>query len=120
MARSEEFVAYILELLSDLGAVRARAMFGGHGLYLDDLMFGILSDVLVYFKADDTNRESFEAADLEPFRLESKNATMSYYTVPDQALDDAEIMCHWGRLGVEASKRAGKKKPKKKESKGLA
>ncbi|MBT5708161.1 MAG: TfoX/Sxy family protein [Verrucomicrobia bacterium] len=114
MAKSAEFVSYILELLSDLGAVRSRAMFGGYGLYLEDQMFGILADDVVYFKVDDANRGTFEDAGLEPFRLESKNATMSYYTVPDAAMDDAKIMCEWARFGVEAAQRAGKNKSKKK------
>jgi DNA transformation protein len=89
-------------------------MFGGYGLYLEDQMFGILEDDVVYFKVDDANRGTFEDAGLEPFRLESKNATMSYYTVPDAAMDDAKIMCEWARLGVEAALRAGKNKSKKK------
>ena len=117
MAKSEEFVSYILELLRDLGAVRSRAMFGGYGLYLEDQMFGILADDVVYFKVDDVNRETFEIAGLEPFRLESKNATMSYYTVPDAAMDDAQIMCEWAGLGLEAARRAGKKKSQKKRIK---
>lgn len=30
-----EFVSYIAELLQQMGAVRAKRMFGGHGLFLD-------------------------------------------------------------------------------------
>ena len=67
MVARNEFVEYTLELLADLGAVRARSMFGGYGLYLDDLMFGIIADDVVYFKVDDTNRDIFLSAGLEPF-----------------------------------------------------
>ncbi|MEE4377490.1 MAG: hypothetical protein V2J55_08250 [Candidatus Competibacteraceae bacterium] len=33
MAKDDEFVSYLLELLKSFGTVRARAMFGGYGLY---------------------------------------------------------------------------------------
>ncbi len=110
MAGHNEFVEYLLEGLADLGAVRARKMFGGYGLYLDDLMFGIVADDVVYIKVDDLNREMFLSAGLEPFRLESKNAVMSYYTVPEEAMDDAVVLCQWARRGVEASQRGKKAK----------
>jgi len=110
MVARNEFVEYTLELLADLGAVRARSMFGGYGLYLDDLMFGIIADDVVYFKVDDTNRDIFLSAGLEPFRLESKNAVMSYYTVPEEAMDEAAVMCLWARRGVEAAQRGAKTK----------
>ncbi len=110
MARSREFVDYLMELMVGLGEVRARAMFGGFGIYHDDLMFALVADEVLYVKVDDESKPTFEAAGGEPFRLESKNAVMAYYTVPDAALDDAEIMMHWARLGVDAAMRA---KPRK-------
>ena len=118
MARRSEFVDYTLELLADLGPVRAKSMFGGFGLYREDRMFGIIADEVVYFKVDDVNRKAFEDEGLEPFRLESKNAVMSYYTVPESAMDDAVEMCRWGRLGVDAALRSRKKKRAKKRNTG--
>ncbi len=119
MATHDEFVDYTLELMACLGAVRARKMFGGYGIYLDDLMFGIVADDVVYLKADDLSRESFVQAGLEPFRLESKNAVMSYFTVPEEAMDDANLMCEWAQRGLDAAQRAAKaKRPRKKRKKG--
>ncbi len=34
MKKSNEFIEYLLELLQGVGEVKARAMFGGYGLYL--------------------------------------------------------------------------------------
>ncbi|MGI9286664.1 MAG: TfoX/Sxy family protein, partial [Pseudomonadales bacterium] len=45
-----EFVNFLLEQLSPIGPVRARGMFGGHGVYLEDLMFGLIADETLYFK----------------------------------------------------------------------
>ena len=37
MARSSEFVEFVLESLRPLGGVSARRMFGGFGIYKDGL-----------------------------------------------------------------------------------
>ena len=42
------FVAHCLELLSPLGEARARRMFGGHGLYVDDLFVAIVAGERLY------------------------------------------------------------------------
>ncbi|MEK7716517.1 MAG: TfoX/Sxy family protein, partial [Pseudomonadota bacterium] len=52
MARHSEFVEFVLELLTPIGAVRARAMFGGFGIYRGDTFFAIIVDDKLYFKAD--------------------------------------------------------------------
>ena len=44
MPKRSEFVDYLVENLQSLGVVRARAMFGGFGIYLNDLMFGLVAD----------------------------------------------------------------------------
>jgi len=40
----KEFVSYVVELLQPMGAVCAKSMFGGHGVFLDGLMFGLIAD----------------------------------------------------------------------------
>ena len=42
----DDFVDLCRELLSPAGAVRAKRMFGGHGLYVDDLFVAIVTGVL--------------------------------------------------------------------------
>jgi DNA transformation protein and related proteins len=40
---------------------------------------------------------------------------MNYRRAPDEVYDDAEEMRRWARLAIEASLRAPKKKPKRKD-----
>jgi DNA transformation protein len=105
---ANEFVAYILEQLFPLGSVRAKRMFGGYGVYLEEVFFAIIVDDTLYLKADDGNRGYFEALDLRPFRYQSKGKelTMSYYPLPDEALEDREEMLVWARRSIEAALRA--------------
>jgi len=58
---------HCLELLSPLGDVRAKRMFGGHGLYIDDLFVALIAFDRLYLKADEVSRPDFTAAGCEPF-----------------------------------------------------
>ena len=116
MAKKSEFVEYLLELLSDFGYVRSRSMFGGYGIYRDDLMFGLVADDQLYLKVDDDNRPAFEEEGSEPF-IYVKNGqpmAMSYYLVPESALDNPMEMQHWAQLAFDAALRAKKTGKKKK------
>jgi len=44
MAKKGEFIEYLLEQMQDVGPVNARAMFGGHGIYHDGIMFALVTD----------------------------------------------------------------------------
>jgi DNA transformation protein len=53
------FVARVLGLLLPLGPVQARAMFGAHGLYLDGLIFAVVTKDALFFKIDAISRDRF-------------------------------------------------------------
>jgi len=117
MARQDSFVEYMLELLEPLGPVRARAMFGGWGIYSGGVMFGLIAEGRLFLKVDDVTRPVFEAAGGEPFVYTGaqKPTTMSYWTAPADAQDDALALLPWPRRAVEAAQRAAtQKKPAKK------
>lgn len=104
----DEFTAHCSELLSPLGPVRARRMFGGHGLYLDDLFVAIIAGEQLYLKTDAQSRPRFEAAGCTPFsyQREGKTATLGYYRPPEEALESPALMQPWARLALEAALRA--------------
>ncbi len=108
MTKRDEFVDHVLDMLTTLGAVRARAMFGGWGVYLDDVMFGLIAGDTLYFKVDNSNRGEFEAAGSSPFVYTGKNRpiTMSYYEAPADALEDRDALQALARGAVAAALRA--------------
>lgn len=109
MNRKNTFIAYLLEHLEPLGPVRARKMFGGYGLFLNDRMFGLVSKDAFYLKVDHRNRPDFEAAGSEPFSYEraGKPYSMSYFLVPPEVLEDTDTLCDWAKKAWEAALRAG-------------
>ncbi|MEK7435654.1 MAG: TfoX/Sxy family protein [Pseudomonadota bacterium] len=109
---SDEFVDYVLELFGPFGTVAARRMFGGHGVYLDGLMFAIISGDSLYLKADEMNRIEFEQAGCGIFAYARKGrrATLNFFRAPEDAMESAELMLPWARTAYAAALRANAKK----------
>lgn len=109
-SHEREFVNFVVESLQPLGPVVARRMFGGHGIFLDGLMFALIASDQLYLKVDDQNRGAYEAAGLQPFTYSGKGRPiqMSYYEAPSEGFDDPEILCDWAREAYAAALRAKK------------
>ena len=117
MARQNEYVAYVLELMSPLGAVSSRAMFGGHGIYAGSQIIAIVVDDILYLKADDESRAMFDERGLEPFSYTSEGKTyaMSYFRAPDEAFDAPHAMLPWAKAALAAAVRKAARKPARKK-----
>ena len=108
MAEHSPYVISILTLMTPLGDVRAKRMFGGYGLFLDDCMFALISrGEELFLKADDGNRDSFGALGRQ------SHGKMPYYSVPEGALGDWSQTEPWAMGATAAAKRT--KKPKKRK-----
>ena len=113
----DSFKAYVLDQLSALPDVRARAMFGAHGIYSGDHFFGILDDGRLFFKTDPTNAKAYTDRGMGPFTYESKNKvmTMSYHEVPPEVLESVPELLDWARAAIRlAATKTKTKKPVKK------
>lgn len=108
MPNTAGFVTHALDLLALVGPVRARAMFGGHGLYARGVMFGLLDDDELFLKTDETSRPRFVEAGCRRWVYVDKKQRMentSYFRPPDEAHEDAETMAPWARLALESALR---------------
>ena len=101
-------IGAILDSLHPLGPVRSRAMFGGHGIYLEDTMFGLVADGVLYLKVDAHNRRSFEREGQTPFTYikNGKPVQMSFWRAPEVIFSDERALLTWARPAVEAAQRA--------------
>ncbi len=119
MAVSPAFSTHVTDLLKGFGAFGLRRMFGGAGLFRDDLMFGLIADDTLYFKVDDENRPDFEAQGMRPFtyQVKSRNSrsVMAYFQVPPDLLEEPGELVAWAEKAYAAAVRAAKKKPPRKK-----
>ncbi len=113
-------VGLLIDRLAPLGAVTARAMFGGHGLYLDGLMFGLVWADAAYLKVDDLTRGDYERAGMPPFRPYADRAiAFSYFELPPAALREPEALREFASRAHGAARRAQAKKAERSESRRI-
>ena len=107
MRVSAGFREFVLDQLASVDGLRAQAMFGGVGLYAEDVFFGILAADVLFFKVDDTTRREYETAGSSPFKPYADRAmTMPYYNVPVVVLEDAGRLGEWAARAVAVAKTA--------------
>ena len=113
----DSFKEFVLDQLSALPDVRAKAMFGAHGLYSGDHFFGILDEGRLFFKTDARSQADYTARGMGPFTYESKGKvlTMSYHEVPPDVLEQPQELAEWARkaIGVAASAKKPARLPKR-------
>lgn len=114
-SEDNEFVAYVVELMQPVGPVIAKRMFGGYGIFLNGLMFAIVVDGYLYFKADKSNENDFIGKGLQMFTYTKKDKEMriSYYQAPEETLEDMEEMYNWARKAYMTAVKAASTKRKK-------
>jgi DNA transformation protein len=110
-----EFTYYVVNLMQSIGPVSAKFMFGGYGIFLEGLMFGLVADSVLYLKVDKETENEFKAKRLEKFTYNKKGKEfkMSYYQAPEEALEDGEEMNSWAAKAYSTALRAASKKRKK-------
>ena len=107
MRVTDGFRAFVLEQLAGVESVRARGMFGGVGLYANDVFFGILAADSLYLKVDDSNRGLYDAPGMTALKPHSdKPMRMSYYQVPVDVLEDRDELAVWAPASVRVAARA--------------
>jgi DNA transformation protein len=99
------FVAHCLELLASAGPARSRRMFGGHGLYVDDLFIGIVIGDRLYLKADAASQPAFAAEGCQPFVYDGRGKVVSlgYWSAPPEAMESPARMLPWARRALQAA-----------------
>jgi DNA transformation protein len=112
---SPSFRNFVLEQLGrTVRGLRDKSMFGGVGIYADDLFFALIDDDTLYFKVDDSNRPDYEARGRGPFRPYGEGGeVMQYYEVPVDLLEDPEALRPWAEKAIDVARRAKGKRSRR-------
>lgn len=102
------FKDYVLDQLSALADVRARAMFGAHGLYQGEEFFAILDEGRLFFKTDASSETDYTSRGMGPFTYEQggKLRTMCYHEVPPEILEQPLELAIWARRAIQVARSA--------------
>jgi len=111
MAVSESYLAFVIEQLEGLRGVVTKRMFGGIGIYRNEMFFAVIDNDTLFFKVDDELRQRYRSAGMPAFApMPGKPAMEGYYQVPPDVLEDAARLDEWARASIAV---AGKKPAKK-------
>lgn len=113
---ADGFRDLLVELFEPVGGVTFRKMFGGLGIFRQGLMFGLVADDTLYFKADDATSISFKAEGSGPFVYYGKDrpVAMQYWRLPERLYDDPDEFRKWALDAFAVAERAREEKPKRK------
>ena len=104
------------ELFAALAPVTVRRMFSGRGVYHQGRMIAAEIGGVMHLKADALTAPKFAAAGAKQWtyqRPSGKPVAWPYWTIPDEALDDPDLMATWARLAWEAALRSPEKAPRR-------
>lgn len=105
----DTLIQHASELLAPWGAISAKRMFGGWGIYRGALMFALVAEDLLYMKSGATLRALVgEGFELIPFTYDKpqpggkvKKVKLSYSAVPPDVLEDSEKLCAWAEAAFQ-------------------
>ena len=95
----------LLKILSVVGDLNGRKMFGGYGIFADGAMFVLISkEGDIHFKVDDSNRPKYEAAGSQQFM------NMPYYRLPDAIYQQDDDLFAWAKESIAIAQASKKRK----------
>lgn len=110
-AAIESFYEYVVgDVLGHIKNITSRKMFGVYCLYLDGVIFAIItSDGELRFKADEHTKDKYEKLGGKQFiytgHKNKKPTPMPYWTVPEEIMENREKIADWILEAAEISKK---------------
>ena len=104
------------DLFQPFAKVKVKKLFGGLGIYHDDLIFACVIRGEVFLRTDPETEPAFAAAGSHKWNYvhdKSKaKVAMPYWRMPDVAFDDEAELVRFSRMAIEAAGRAKAMKTK--------
>jgi DNA transformation protein len=115
MNTSADYAAFVTEQLEGLHGLGTARLFGGVGLSVDGLQFGMIIRNVLYFAVNDASRPFYEAQGSLCFSYDTKARHVdvrSYYAVPADLIEVRERLLTLAREALGAAQ-GRKRKPRK-------
>jgi DNA transformation protein len=113
MVASDSFAEFLREQLAPLGRVTMRRMFGKTGVFCGGVMFGMVTENMLYLRVDDHNRAAFKEAQSSPplnYRKKGSTIDLSFWRAPERLFDEPDELVAWARVALAAARRVAAKR----------
>jgi DNA transformation protein len=88
-------------------------MFGKTGVFCEGVMFGMVTENILYFRVDHQNRATFKEAESFPSLNYVKNGCiidLSFWRAPERLFDENEELIVWAHAALAAAHRVATKR----------
>jgi DNA transformation protein and related proteins len=112
MVASDGFAEFLCEELAPLGRVTMRCMFGKTGMFCDGVMFGMVTDNMLYLRVNGHNRAVFKEAESFPplnYKKRGEIIDLSFWHAPERLFDEPDELVEWARIALAAARRVAAK-----------
>jgi DNA transformation protein len=113
MVASDSFAAFLREQLAPIGRVTMRRMFGKTGVFCNGLMFGMVTEDMLYVRVDAHNKAVFQEAESAPplnYEKQGRTIDLAFWRVPERLLDEPAELVMWARAALAAARRVAVKR----------
>jgi DNA transformation protein and related proteins len=114
------FAAAVADTLRPIGAVSHRRFFGGQGLVCGEVQFAMIIDGVLYLRVDPELSTHMQTHGAQPFVYGTRKrdvGVFSYYSVPEECLDDEDLFLGWARRSLAVARQHWKPRAAKKAKK---
>jgi DNA transformation protein len=97
----------VVDMLAPLGAVTHRRFFGGRGIVCGEVQFAMILGGVLYLRVDAALATQLKANGAQPFVYGTRKRDVevaSYYSVPEECLDDEELFVGWARRSLAVAR----------------
>ena len=110
MKKSQDFIDYIVDMLSPIGEITVGRMFGGVLLKHNNQQLGAIWGNSFYFRVPKSMQEKFKKHGSQPFQYAKKTGMVTvkaYWSVPDDLLEDSQQLVLWAKeiLSIDKNKK---------------
>ena len=115
MKRIDEFTTSIIDMLTPIGPIEGGRFFGGYGLKSAGVQFAMIFQGTLYLRVDEALAADLMRRGSSPFEYDRRDRHVvvdTYYSVPEDGLEDADLLADWARRSIAAA--AKSRRPAKK------
>jgi DNA transformation protein len=115
MKHRDEFTTAIIDMLVPIGPIEDGRFFGGCRLKSAGVQFAMIIQGTLYFRVDETLAADLKLRGSSPFEYDRRDRHVvinTYYSVPEDGFDDADLLVDWARRSIAAA--AKSRRPVKK------
>jgi len=110
------FAASVVDQLTPLGALTYRRFFSGQGIVSGEVQFAMIIDGVLYLRTDPDLAARMQANGAQPFVYGTRKRDVtvsSYWSVPEECIDDADLFVAWARQSLAVARQHWKPRAKK-------